>query len=63
MLRYDLEANSHWANNIFNNYNNKPTIMRIKATLAVAYLIVSVLYTTVAVIQGISLALFNYIYY
>ena len=61
--RYDLEANSHWTSNIFNNYNNKPTIMRIKAILAVSYLIVSVIYTTVAVIQGISSALFNYIYY
>lgn len=37
--------------------------MRYKSTAIVAYLIVSVLYTTVAVIQGISLALFNFIYY
>jgi hypothetical protein len=37
--------------------------MRIKAVAIAAYLIVSVLYTTVAVIQGISSALFNFIYY
>ena len=37
--------------------------MRIKAALAIAYLIVSVVYTTVSVIRFISLELFNYIYY
>jgi hypothetical protein len=37
--------------------------MRYKAAFVLAYIVISLLYTTVAVIETIALSLFNYIYY